>query len=64
MGLARWTYEKTVAEPLAEKLDVNRYVADSINRSRDFDDIKALSLDILCSKTVDPDNRRCHATIP
>ena len=29
-AFARWAYQKSVVEPLAEKLDASRFVADSI----------------------------------
>ena len=30
-AFTRWVYQKTVVEPLSEKLDTSRFLADSIN---------------------------------
>lgn len=56
---ARWTYVKTVVEPLSLKLDAVRFAIDSVNRDHSASELRDMTLDVLCSKNVDPSNRRC-----
>lgn len=41
------------------KLDAERFVKDSINRVHELKELHDITLDVLCSRRVDPTNRRC-----
>ena len=52
--------QRALQQKLDAKLDVTTYQRDRTADSARAEEIRGIALDVLCSKSVEPNNRRCH----